>query len=61
MNYFTAITLNDVIERHVEALMQANAALLKPFSLSIFHNLLDVVHTMHEKGWTHRDLHCKSN
>nr|XP_022308091.1 uncharacterized protein LOC111114075 isoform X2 [Crassostrea virginica] len=52
-----AITLNDVIDRHVEALRQANAALLKPFSLSIFHNLLDVVHTMHEKGWTHRDLH----
>lgn len=52
-----AVTLNDVINNHIDTLRQTNAALLKPFSLSVFHNLLEVVHTMHEKGWTHRDLH----
>lgn len=52
-----AITLNDVINLRIKALLETNAALLKPFSLSVFHNLLEVVHSMHEKGWTHRDLH----
>lgn len=56
--FFAAVTLNDVINNHIDTLRQTNAALLKPFSLSVFHNLLEVVHTMHEKGWTHRDLHC---
>lgn len=56
--FFAAVTLNDVINKHIDTLRQTNAALLKPFSLSVFHNLLEVVHTMHEKGWTHRDLHC---
>lgn len=52
-----AVTLTDVINTHIETLRLTSAALLKPFSLSVFHNLLEVVHTMHEKGWTHRDLH----
>lgn len=58
LKFFAAVTLNDVINNHIDTLRQTNAALLKPFSLSVFHNLLEVVHTMHEKGWTHRDLHC---
>lgn len=52
-----AVTLSDVINNHIDTLRQTNAALLKPFSMSVFYNLLEVVHTMHEKGWTHRDLH----
>jgi hypothetical protein len=31
--------------------------LVRPFSLYVFHGLLSAVHTMHQKGWTHRDLH----
>lgn len=33
--------------------------LFRPFSLYVFHGLLLAVHTMHQKEWTHRDLHGK--
>ncbi|XP_052700924.1 citron rho-interacting kinase-like [Crassostrea angulata] len=55
-----AITVRDIFENRVGDLIQTNAALLLPFSIYVFHILLEVVHTMHEIGWTHRDLHSKN-
>jgi serine/threonine protein kinase len=55
----TAVTLSEVIDVHMNTIRQTNAALMKPFSLSVFHNILSIVQTMHEKGWSHRDLHCE--
>lgn len=52
-----AVTLNEVIDVHMNTLMQTNSSLVKPFSLFVFNNILSVVQSMHEKGWTHRDLH----
>ncbi|XP_048728072.2 uncharacterized protein LOC125646012 [Ostrea edulis] len=52
-----AVTLNEVINVHMNTIRQTNVALMKPFSLSIFHNILNIVQSMHEKGWSHRDLH----
>lgn len=57
--FIAAVTLNEVINVHMNTIRQTNVALMKPFSLSIFHNILNIVQSMHEKGWSHRDLHCK--
>ncbi|KAJ8307059.1 hypothetical protein KUTeg_015143 [Tegillarca granosa] len=53
-----AITLRDIIDQHMPKLRSENPELVKPFSLCIFHDILDTVQKMHDKGWTHRDLHA---
>lgn len=53
-----AITLRDIIDEHMPKLRNENPELVKPFSLCIFHDILDTVQKMHDKGWTHRDLHA---
>ncbi|OPL21244.1 hypothetical protein AM593_06732, partial [Mytilus galloprovincialis] len=55
------ITLRDIIDTHMGNIRAENPNLARPFSLYVFHGLLSAVHTMHQKGWTHRDLHRKLN
>ncbi|XP_063406884.1 uncharacterized protein LOC134690771 [Mytilus trossulus] len=51
------ITLRDIIDTHMGNIRAEDPNLARPFSLYVFHGLLSAVHTMHQKGWTHRDLH----
>lgn len=51
------VTLRDVIDRHMGYIRAKDPYLVRPFSLYVFHGLLSAVHTMHKKGWTHKDLH----
>ncbi|KAK7484383.1 hypothetical protein BaRGS_00024388 [Batillaria attramentaria] len=51
------VTLEKIIEEHMSNLWQRQQELVRPFSLCMFHGLLSVVKEMHEKNWTHRDLH----
>ncbi|CAG2228687.1 unnamed protein product [Mytilus edulis] len=55
------ITLRDIIDTHMGNIRAENPNLARPFSLYVFHGLLSAVHTMHQKGWAHRDLHRKFN
>ncbi|CAC5417719.1 unnamed protein product [Mytilus coruscus] len=51
------ITLRDIIDTHMGNIRAENSNLARPFSLYFFRGLLSAVHVMHQKGWTHRDLH----
>lgn len=51
------ITLRDIIDTHMGNIRAEDPNLARPFSLYVFHGLLSAVHTMHQRGWTHRDLH----
>lgn len=53
------ITLRDIIDTHMGNIRAEDPNLARPFSLYVFHGLLSAVHTMHQKGWTHKDLHRK--
>lgn len=55
-----AITVRDVFEKRIGILIRTKAALLMPFSIYVFYILLEEVLTMHEMGWTHRDLHSEN-
>lgn len=52
------VTLRDIIDTHMCNIRTQDPDLVRPFSLYVFHGLLSAVHTMHQKGWTHRDLHA---
>ena len=51
--------MDDIIDEHMHALRQKEPKLVRPFSLCVFHSLLNVVKEMHDKNWAHRDLHGK--
>ena len=55
----TAVTMDDIIDEHMHTLRQKEPNLVRPFSLCVFHSLLNVVKEMHDKNWAHRDLHGK--
>lgn len=43
----------------MDKIKQKDSRLAEPFALYIFNGMLSAVQSMHGKGWTHRDLHCK--
>lgn len=51
------VTLEKIISEHMCNLWQHQPELCRPFSLCMFHGLLTVVKEMHDKNWTHCDLH----
>ncbi|XP_046548807.1 uncharacterized protein LOC124258765 isoform X2 [Haliotis rubra] len=53
-----AITLRDVIDSHMQKIRDEEPSLVRPFSLYICHGLLSAVSLIHDKNWTHRDLHA---
>ncbi|XP_067665921.1 uncharacterized protein [Haliotis asinina] len=53
-----AITLRDVIDSHMQKIRDEEPSLVRPFSLYICHGLLSAVSLIHDKNWTHEDLHA---
>ncbi|KAK7091440.1 hypothetical protein V1264_009120 [Littorina saxatilis] len=51
------VTLDDIINQHMANLWQKAPDLIRPFSLCMFHGLLSAVKEMHDKNWSHCDLH----
>ncbi|XP_076437643.1 uncharacterized protein LOC143276872 [Babylonia areolata] len=51
------VTLDEIIDSHMMSLRQNDPNLTRPFSMCIFHGLLSAIREMHDKNWTHRDLH----
>ncbi|XP_069106712.1 uncharacterized protein [Argopecten irradians] len=52
------VTLREVIDSHMQTIRSTNPALVRPFSLCVFHGVLSAIQTMHDKNWTHKDLHA---
>ncbi|XP_033727369.1 uncharacterized protein LOC117316723 [Pecten maximus] len=52
------VTLREVIDSHMDTIRASNPALVRPFSLCVFHGVLSAVQKMHDNNWTHKDLHA---
>ncbi|PVD32204.1 hypothetical protein C0Q70_07633 [Pomacea canaliculata] len=53
----SSVVMDDIIKENIWRLKEQRPDLVRPFSLFVFHDLLSTLKEMHDKNWTHNDLH----